>query len=285
MNRNCPNCGAPIKTLGVKMCPYCGTGCGINFVVKDGKIVGVEPWKRHPVNEGKVCPKGNFGYQFINHPDRLTTPLIKEDGELLNNSHKKQAEVAIVYDFDSQLISEIEDICGPDFKFDDWGAIKYYRYAHAGFYRMLTKLNYDVDYVLSCDLDKFDSYKVLYFPYHNMLKEKAMKAIEKFVKNGGTVILDEGFGMRDENTWMNPYDLKVEGMFKARYDKRRRVYGEVTVNINNEDIRVYPYTNIYKNNNINIKHINPIRMCNKNRQNGRYRKRNGQDCQLLFCKE
>lgn len=175
--------------------------------------------------------------------------LIKEDGELLNNSHKKQAEVAIVYDFDSQLISEIEDICGPDFKFDDWGAIKYYRYAHAGFYRMLTKLNYDVDYVLSCDLDKFDSYKVLYFPYHNMLKEKTMKAIEKFVKNGGTVILDEGFGMRDENTWMNPYDLKVEGMFKARYDKRRRVYGEVTVNINNEDIRVYPYTNIYKNNN------------------------------------
>ena len=63
------------------ICPYCGTGCGINFVVKDGKIIGVEPWKRHPVNEGKVCPKGNFGYQFINHPDRLTTPLIKENGE------------------------------------------------------------------------------------------------------------------------------------------------------------------------------------------------------------
>lgn len=63
------------------ICPYCGTGCGINFVVKDGKIIGVEPWKRHPVNEGKVCPKGNFGYEFINHPDRLTTPLIKENGE------------------------------------------------------------------------------------------------------------------------------------------------------------------------------------------------------------
>ena len=63
------------------ICPYCGTGCGINFVVKDGKIIGVEPWKRHPVNEGKVCPKGNFGWQFINHPDRLSTPLIKENGE------------------------------------------------------------------------------------------------------------------------------------------------------------------------------------------------------------
>ena len=63
------------------ICPYCGTGCGLNFVVKEDKIVGVEPYKRHPVNEGKVCPKGNFGYEFINREDRLTTPLIKENGE------------------------------------------------------------------------------------------------------------------------------------------------------------------------------------------------------------
>lgn len=63
------------------ICPYCGNGCGLNFVVKDDKIVGVEPYKRHPVNEGKVCPKGNFGYEFINREDRLTTPLIKENGE------------------------------------------------------------------------------------------------------------------------------------------------------------------------------------------------------------
>ncbi|MDL2246117.1 formate dehydrogenase subunit alpha [Methanobrevibacter sp. OttesenSCG-928-K11] len=63
------------------ICPYCGVGCGLNFVVKDKKIVGVEPWKRHPVNEGKVCPKGNFGYEFINRDDRLKTPLIKENGE------------------------------------------------------------------------------------------------------------------------------------------------------------------------------------------------------------
>ena len=63
------------------ICPYCGTGCGLNLVVRDEKIVGVEPLKRHPVNEGKLCPKGNFGYEFINRKDRLTTPLIKENGE------------------------------------------------------------------------------------------------------------------------------------------------------------------------------------------------------------
>ena len=32
-------------------CPYCGVGCGLNLVVRDGKLVGVEPWKRSPVNE------------------------------------------------------------------------------------------------------------------------------------------------------------------------------------------------------------------------------------------
>ncbi|MDD6256189.1 MAG: formate dehydrogenase subunit alpha [Methanobrevibacter boviskoreani] len=64
------------------ICPFCGTGCGLNLVVKDGKVCGVEPWKRNPVNSGKLCPKGNFSYQFINREDRLTTPLIRENGEL-----------------------------------------------------------------------------------------------------------------------------------------------------------------------------------------------------------
>ena len=39
-------------------CPYCGCGCGFNLVSVDGKLAGVEPWKRNPVNEGKLCPKG-----------------------------------------------------------------------------------------------------------------------------------------------------------------------------------------------------------------------------------
>lgn len=64
------------------ICPYCGTGCGLNLVVVDEKVVGVEPWKRHPVNEGKLCPKGMFAHEFIHREDRLTKPLIKqENGE------------------------------------------------------------------------------------------------------------------------------------------------------------------------------------------------------------
>jgi len=62
-------------------CPYCGCGCGFNLVSVDGKLEGVEPWKRNPVNEGKLCPKGNFSFEFVHRDDRLTTPLIKEGGE------------------------------------------------------------------------------------------------------------------------------------------------------------------------------------------------------------
>lgn len=62
-------------------CPYCGCGCGFNLVTVDGEVTGVEPWKRNPVNEGKVCPKGNFVHEFIHRDDRLTKPLIKENGE------------------------------------------------------------------------------------------------------------------------------------------------------------------------------------------------------------
>ena len=62
-------------------CPYCGVGCGLNLVVNDGKLVGVEPNKRSPINEGKLCPKGATCWEFVQSPDRLTKPLIKRNGK------------------------------------------------------------------------------------------------------------------------------------------------------------------------------------------------------------
>jgi formate dehydrogenase major subunit len=59
-------------------CPYCGTGCSFNLVVSEGKVAGVAPYQRSPVNEGKLCPKGTYAHEFINSQDRLTKPLIKK---------------------------------------------------------------------------------------------------------------------------------------------------------------------------------------------------------------
>lgn len=61
-------------------CPYCGAGCNFDLNVKDGKVIGVTSTDGD-VNGRALCVKGRFGYGFIHHPDRLTTPLIKKNGK------------------------------------------------------------------------------------------------------------------------------------------------------------------------------------------------------------
>lgn len=63
-------------------CSYCGVGCQIYLHIKDNKIVKVTGVEHVPPNYGSLCVKGRFGYNFVNSPERLTTPLIRENGEL-----------------------------------------------------------------------------------------------------------------------------------------------------------------------------------------------------------
>ena len=58
-------------------CTYCGAGCTLYLQVLDGEIVGVLPDKEHPISRGGLCIKGWNAASFVNHPDRLTTPLIR----------------------------------------------------------------------------------------------------------------------------------------------------------------------------------------------------------------
>ncbi len=66
-------------------CPYCGVGCQMELVVRDNRILGVDPTQGLP-NNGLLCVKGKFGHRFINHPDRLKTPLIRKEGKLVEAS-------------------------------------------------------------------------------------------------------------------------------------------------------------------------------------------------------
>lgn len=64
-------------------CPYCGVGCQIDLNVHKGKIVKVTGNRDYGnPNLGSLCVKGRFGMDFINDPDRLTTPLIRRNGDL-----------------------------------------------------------------------------------------------------------------------------------------------------------------------------------------------------------
>ncbi|MBI4744830.1 MAG: formate dehydrogenase subunit alpha [Actinobacteria bacterium] len=85
----------------VTTCPYCGCGCQLVVHTKDNQIVKVTSDVKYGVNKGNLCIKGRFGFDFVNHPDRLKTPLIKKNGEFIEASwdealdlvHKKLSEV------------------------------------------------------------------------------------------------------------------------------------------------------------------------------------------------
>jgi assimilatory nitrate reductase catalytic subunit len=66
----------PDRTVATHCC-FCGQQCGVKLVVKDEKVVGVEPWEEFPFNRGKLCPKGVKRYLQNNHPDRLLRPMVR----------------------------------------------------------------------------------------------------------------------------------------------------------------------------------------------------------------
>jgi formate dehydrogenase major subunit len=61
------------------LCPFCGVGCQLTYHIKDDKILHVTG-KDGPANHARLCVKGRFGFDYANHPDRLTVPLIRKDG-------------------------------------------------------------------------------------------------------------------------------------------------------------------------------------------------------------
>ena len=60
------------------VCPFCGVGCKVSLKVKDGKVKYVEGING-PANEGRLCVKGRFGFDYIHHSHRLTKPLIRRE--------------------------------------------------------------------------------------------------------------------------------------------------------------------------------------------------------------
>lgn len=62
-------------------CPYCGTGCEMNVGTIGDRVVQVKPVTDAPVNKGHLCVKGRYAFEFNHSPDRVTEPMIREDGE------------------------------------------------------------------------------------------------------------------------------------------------------------------------------------------------------------
>ncbi len=89
-------------------CSYCGVGCQLYLHVKEDRVVKVTGVEDMPPNNGSLCVKGRFGFDFINSPDRLTTPLIRENGEL------REATWDEALDLTAKKLSQIKNEHGSD---------------------------------------------------------------------------------------------------------------------------------------------------------------------------
>jgi predicted molibdopterin-dependent oxidoreductase YjgC len=74
------NVDVPGKTEKTRtICTYCGVGCSIDIMTRGDEIVGVQPAMDGPSNNGALCIKGQYAYDFVGHRDRLTTPLVRDE--------------------------------------------------------------------------------------------------------------------------------------------------------------------------------------------------------------
>jgi len=89
------------------VCTYCGVGCSFNIWTKDRHILKVQPLDG-PTNGVSTCIKGKFGWDFVNSPDRLTKPLIREDGKFREASWKEALDLV------ARKFAEIKAQHGPD---------------------------------------------------------------------------------------------------------------------------------------------------------------------------
>jgi predicted molibdopterin-dependent oxidoreductase YjgC len=89
------------------VCAYCGTGCNITLHVKGNEVIRVSS-KPDTWNEGWLCVKGRFGYEFINSPERLKTPLIKKNGKFEEASWDEALSLV------AEKLGDIKKRYGPD---------------------------------------------------------------------------------------------------------------------------------------------------------------------------
>ncbi|MCD6112061.1 MAG: (2Fe-2S)-binding protein [Bacteroidales bacterium] len=93
------------------ICPYCGVGCNLELNVdrKTNSIVKIRGVEDAPTNEGMLCVKGRYGFDFVGSDERLTTPLIKDaDGEFREASWEEATDLIV------EKLSFIRDTYGPD---------------------------------------------------------------------------------------------------------------------------------------------------------------------------
>ncbi|AZV59123.1 formate dehydrogenase subunit alpha [Clostridium sp. AWRP] len=100
-----------MKKKVLTVCPYCGAGCQLYLVVEDGQIVRAEPANGR-TNEGTLCLKGRYGWDYLNDPQLLTPrikkPMLRKNGKLVEVTWDEAIK------FTSEKLTEIKNKYGAD---------------------------------------------------------------------------------------------------------------------------------------------------------------------------
>ncbi|MDP7553594.1 MAG: formate dehydrogenase subunit alpha [Candidatus Thioglobus sp.] len=89
------------------VCSYCGVGCNLEVAVKNDEVLSIRA-PQDAINAGHTCLKGRYAFKFYNHEDRLTSPLIRKNGELVPCSWDE------ALDFIKEKFESIKIEHGPD---------------------------------------------------------------------------------------------------------------------------------------------------------------------------
>ncbi|WP_420579808.1 formate dehydrogenase subunit alpha [Reichenbachiella sp.] len=90
------------------ICTYCGVGCNLEVSTSNGEILSIQAPYDAAANGGHTCLKGRYAFKFYNHPERLTSPMIKKNGEFEKVSWDE------AYDFIVSEFDRIKSTEGPD---------------------------------------------------------------------------------------------------------------------------------------------------------------------------
>ncbi len=101
--------GRPWEVKKVRTtCPFCGTGCNFDLNIKDDQVIGVTSAPDAPVNQNALCLKGRFGMDMVHSPARITTPLIKREGQWVKAGWDEALDLV------AERLGEIKKEYGPD---------------------------------------------------------------------------------------------------------------------------------------------------------------------------
>ncbi len=175
---------------------------------------------------------------------KRVSDVLKKYNELFLHASPEQGGVGIVFDFDSLLLSLIEDYSQNLYEFKtNEKEIGYYHHSHQGGYRLFGDAGYNVGYVLASKPQEFKKFKALYFPNYSMADTALEKPLYEYVKEGGIVFADEGFALRDrKNTWLNIDKMPFTSLADVFVERRVKTSIEPQkILLNGEKIDVSPY--------------------------------------------